>query len=221
MPPLSQPKNASRSLLTILAVIVFVTAMVLVILQNMGPAGGSGKLIRGYEDGYADGFRDARAQSGAPALKESSILSGKVTSVEASSVTFNTEGLVLNERVDGVSNTRTANVTSETKIVLVENLPSEETEAAQKSFQRAMANLKAGDTPPTPPSSFKETAILLSDIKEGDTISVQAAPDENILPLSSFNVVKISVRHPSAPPVPPASDTGTQPSTPPAVAPTN
>lgn len=181
----------TRHILVILAIAVFTTAMALIILQNvLGP--GAPTALRGYDQGYADGFRAARSQLDAANLTTArSSLTGEVTDISDSSISIRVRGLLMDERVDGAGPDRTVIVTNDTLYIVAEMLPFEEFEALQASFARA---LQSGNSPLDPPLPHREVAGTMENLAIGDTVIVTGINDQNILRESSFTASKIVVR---------------------------
>ncbi|OGL74120.1 hypothetical protein A3E39_03000 [Candidatus Uhrbacteria bacterium RIFCSPHIGHO2_12_FULL_60_25] len=189
-------KSASRYILVTLAVVLFVTAMVLVILQNTSfKTTGFG--IKTYGDGYVDGFTKARelaSQAGLPSLPTRQALSGTITDVATDSVTFTAMGLVMDERVDGVGLTRAAYVTKDTVIVLMSLRPAEEMQKLQQAFAEQMGKLKPGGSPPTPPSPFVAKEIALTDVQTGDLVTAFSTNQEDVARAESFYASRLEIR---------------------------
>ena len=208
-------------IVAVIAAVLILFVIVLLILQII-PGGAS---LKG--PGYAEGFRAARElayNAGARPPERTGGFSGVVSSVGASSVTFTAEGLIMDERVDGVGLVRTATVSSETQILLLQERSSEEYDAARQAYLAARD--VAGDNPdadiPRPPSRFTEVTISLSDIQPGDRVSItpvppaSTEPSENNSPeaeglmtylnAKSFPALRISVTRPEAEPVEPSAE---------------
>lgn len=192
-------KSASRYILVSLAVLLFITAMILVILQSSYFRNLQVGAFKTYADGYADGFTKARAlayASGFPRSEARTSLSGSVKSVGSSDVTFEITGLILDEAVDDAGLTRTAYATKDTKITLLQRLSPDEISRKQNEYAAKLSKLKPSDPVPAPPATYTESAIALSDIKPNDAITVMSVNNQDLLPLDTFYASKTSVTRP-------------------------
>jgi hypothetical protein len=181
-----KPANsASRLIMAALAAILAITALVLVLLQTVLPSLSGNKpllAIKTYDEGYKEGFRNARELSGnAGALRERSTLTGTVTAISGSNITFTASGLIVDERADGVGLTRTVTVGAETRVLLRE---------------RAEAPQTRGSSP------YETRAISVNEIKVGDLITVTATEDADLSLIASFTPATIEVTHVAAQPAP-------------------
>lgn len=189
-------KSASRYILVTLAVVLFVTAMVLVILQNTSFKS-LGLGIKTYDDGYVDGFTKARElalQAGLHSIPNRLALSGMVTDIASGSVTFTALGLVMDERVDDVGLTRAAYVTKDTVIVSLSLRPAEEMQKLQQAFAEQIGTLKPGSSPPSPPNPFFEKKIALTDVQAGDLVTAFSTGQEDVTGAESFYASRLEVR---------------------------
>lgn len=188
--------NASRRLILILALFFFIIALSLIIIQSLS---GSPKLIRSYADGYADGFKKARAmaEQRMPNIGQSvRVLTGKVASVGNDSITVNAENVYVDEAVDGVGMVRTIVIGSDTKIIQIQPLSQEEIRQASMDFQNKMKayDPKSGTPPPAPNLSGKESPLTLKDLKPGDRVVITPQADvSDVSLLGSFTAATISV----------------------------
>ncbi len=179
MPPsssYSSSPSTSRIIVAIIGVGLVLTVLLLVILL-MFP-GSRGLSIPG---GYADGFRAARElayQAGARPPDRLGSFSGTVTAVGGSSVTFTVNDLIADERVDGAGLVRTATVSNETQIVMLQERSNEEYASERAAYATARAVVESNPEAdiPRPPSRFTEVTISLADIKVGDRVSVRPVP---------------------------------------------
>ncbi|HWQ99710.1 MAG TPA: hypothetical protein VN397_02575 [Candidatus Methylomirabilis sp.] len=198
MSPYNTEKSASRYILVSLAVILFVTAMVLVILQssyfrNLQTGFGAGNT---YEDGYAKGFsraRDLGYASGLPRPSEKTVLTGTVESVDDSSVTFTLSGLVLDDAVDEAGLVRTAFVTKDTKITTLTYISPEENTKNQIAYGEKIRNLAPGSPLPTPPIPYVEAVASFTSLTPGDLITVTSVNGQDLIQLPTFYVSKMAV----------------------------
>jgi hypothetical protein len=204
--PTSQDKSAPRIILSTLAVIMFVTVMVIVILQTAFPK----MNIKTYDDGYKDGFniaRDLSANTNTGAMKNlgRTSLLGTVNDVYASSLTFTASGLVLDPKVDGVSSVRTVNIGSQTSVYVYVPKTTQELVAETTTYQDAMAAFQKTAKPnvgtstssvlstPTPPAPFKQVKGKISDIVSGDQISVTGEKNQDLTTVDPINALKIVI----------------------------
>jgi len=179
MPPLfrsaanANQQTASRRILLIVALCLFIVALALVIIQSIP---GSNLKIKTYADGYAEGFNKARdmAKAQSPMLTETRNISGMVTAKNGDSITVEDPNLFVDERVDGVGSTRTVNIDTNTRIIRRTRLSEEEFQKKIATFQAASQglDLRSNAAPPAPPSPFAETSATLNDIMVGDHVLV-------------------------------------------------
>jgi hypothetical protein len=192
--PAKANANASRRLILILALFLFIIALSLIIIQSIG---GGPKLIRTYGDGYADGFKKARAMAieRMPNLANPMTLSGVVASVGSDGMTIEAKNLFIDEKADGIGTTRTIKVTSDTKIIESQQLSPEEMQKAQADFAASMKiyDPNSGTPAPIPPSA-KQNPISLKDIVPGDrvvVVPVDGTEDVSLLKTISAKTVKV------------------------------
>ncbi len=141
-----------------------------------------------YEEGYAAAVKKLEDSGTIPAQpQEIRAMTGTVTAVSEGAITFEANLRTANPLVDlpGPSQ-RTARITNETKIVVLEQLSPEEMNAQHEAFQKAMA---AGEMAP-PPSSHVSKPYE-GTLKVGDTIRVEAS--DNILTSKAFDAVTITL----------------------------
>jgi hypothetical protein len=187
--------SASRRILVVLALLLFIVALVLVIVQSM-TGKGVPKISGSYDKGYAEGFNAARDMAKAfnPQIAEArTTLFGTVKQVSGDKVTFEADGLFVDERADGVGTVRTAVAGAETKVVSAERIPMEELAGLMKTYERAMAAFdpSSGKALPEQPASEVETVIALSDLAPGDRIRVSGAAGEDLTFAASISASKI------------------------------
>ncbi len=189
-------KSTSRYILTALAIILVITAFILVGLnalnidQRMGLSLGKIQATSGQLDQrYKDGFLAARAKyrSMCPTIiTTGTMMSGTVTAVDASSLTVKQSSFDTDSDVDGVSDLRTVNITAQTKIQSqIAKLP--------QDFTREMAAYKPGlpGQFKAPPMAYTVKSVNISDIKVGDKVDVTAA--NNVRLAQSFDALAISL----------------------------
>lgn len=156
-----------------------------------------------------------------PQMPDTNLISGQVKAVGDDTLTLSTPRT---NPFDESPVSRQVVVTEDTKIIKNVNKSAAEMKKEQEAYQKKMSEWKPGgtSTPPTPPMPFVEETISLSDIKENDQISVEAATQ--IRMSEKFEAVKIMVQMstpsamaPVSVPVPPSPASG--PAVPPEVAP--
>jgi hypothetical protein len=192
--PITQDKNAPRVILVTLAVIMFVTVMVIVVLKTAMPKGFK---IRTYDEGYAEGFKKARASiangpcGGMMGRAQNITLSGTVTNVGSSSLAFSAIGLIVDPSVDGVSSDRTVNVGPTTKIKFHLLKPDAVLAAEMRTYQDAVRNNPKSN--PQPPAPYKEVSGKLSDIKPNDHVTVWGDQNQDLTTVDPINASKIVI----------------------------
>jgi hypothetical protein len=190
--PISQDKSAPRIILVTLAVTLFVTLMVIVIVQTAFPK----PKIRTYADGYREGFIQARSlilstPAGVMMSQAKELLSGTVKSINASSLTFTAVGLIIDPKIDGVGFERTINVSTDTNIKLRTSKTGEELAKEMNEYQAAVkANPSANLKPPIP---YNENSIKLSDIKPNDRLSVWGEKNQDLTTIDPINASLIVI----------------------------
>ncbi|MDQ7814829.1 MAG: hypothetical protein RDU25_03450 [Patescibacteria group bacterium] len=184
-------KSTSRYILTALAIILVITAFILVALNALdintplpNPLAGG----KSAEDAYREGFLKAREKYAAicPMIGlDSDIISGKVTSVAGDSVVIEQTTFGTDETIDGVSDLRTIKNTATTKVVKI--VPKD-----QAKFHEELSAFKPtaeGNTIPPSPTSLQ--AASFSDIKVGDTIRITS--DKNLRLEAEITAVEIDI----------------------------
>ncbi|MBP9869457.1 hypothetical protein KBC59_02785 [Patescibacteria group bacterium] len=182
--------STSRYILTALAIILVITAFILVALNAMNltpsfssPLGGNS------EQSYKEGFLAARAMY-APLLPELSdteslSLSATVLSNNGTSLRVRATSLDTDEIVDGVSLDRTVLITSATKIRELQPKDPATLDAEIAAFN-AQSNPDAES-----PSPDVERIVPLSEVKEGMRIRIQSASAVRLLPTIDATVVTV------------------------------
>lgn len=137
-----------------------------------------------------------RAKKALPTTPFVNVISGKVKSVSGNVVTVTVSPSP--NPFDEWPTTRQVVVTKSAKIVKQEQKDPKvfQTEFAQYQ-QEAQKGIKPGTAPPTLPLPYVEKEISISDLKAGDTISVDAGKD--VKTAASFDAVKITVTGIAAP----------------------
>jgi hypothetical protein len=185
--------NASRRILLIIALCLFVVALSLVIIQSVGP---SSLKIKTYTDGYSEGFNKARKEAAAmnPALMgQRTMLAGRVTGISGNTLLVEVSGLITDKNVDGVGNVRTVVATKDTQLESVVQLSTAEMAKQQQEFIAKLSSIKPGSptSATVPPAPIKTEKIVLSDLKIGDMVSIYSGGTD-LSTLKTINASKIS-----------------------------
>lgn len=168
--------------------------------------------VAGYALGYPLGYsRGGQAVTDSYAAKIAALsklfplpseihsLGGRVKSVNATGLAFETVPVTQNPFAESFPAVREVAVTGATKITRTENKSPAVFQAEMAAYQKQVRNNAvptgiAGTAPPVilpPPEPFGEINIKLSDIKTGDTVTVTA--DKDILRAASFSATRIQV----------------------------
>jgi hypothetical protein len=170
--------SASRRILTVLAILIVVTAFILIginaiILNKANPLKGESNAEKAYKQGYEDARK--KFQDVYPNVTEASYqVSGKVLSVNKNSFTILQENLATNPYVDDVSDTRTILLTVSSTITTTTN---KDDATFQKELQAFMKNPQSG----TPPMPTVTHTLKLSDLNIGDRVTVSSLVDVRLL----------------------------------------
>lgn len=178
-------QSTSRYILTLLAVIFVATAFVLVGLNALRL---EQKIGTTAKENYVKGYLAARTSYASMcsfSTQETNQLTGQVQSVGAASLTLVQQSLDTDPIVDGVSNVRTANVTSET---VIQRTVQKSPEQIKKELAE-YAKLKNPKSPP--PSSVTYQNITLRDIKEGERVLVQSATNIRLLETFDASLIRV------------------------------
>lgn len=171
-------------LVVILLIMIAAAAMLFVNLFPVQIA------ARTYESGYRDGFVKARELAAAVtgvARKEHPIISGTITAVLDNKVQFQTTGLIVDQAIDGVGMKRTARTTSATRIILMQPIPQDEYARRLEDYENFVRNNPDSASGLTRPSRIIEQPIMLSELRIGDTISVQDFKGQDLFFKDSFD----------------------------------
>lgn len=123
-----------------------------------------------------------------PAPTQIFSVTGKVTAVDAASLTIGGVSVSVNPFAGDFPVVRQVAVNNTTKITAIRQKDSGVILSDTAAFQKKM---QAGASVVLPPSLFEETDIALTGIKVGDTVTVSAASD--ILGVASFTATKIQL----------------------------
>ena len=190
--------SKSRYILTSLAIIIVITAFILVglnalHLENRLASSSFGKASKVELNAkYVEGYLAARQkyQAMCPfASQPAYSLNGTVQSVNADgSITVTQNSLESDELVDHVSDQRWIIVTSNTII-------NRSVAKSQEQFQKETADFNsaraAGSATVAPPSPMSEELVRLGDIPVGSRVRVES--DQDVRTLERFSATRISV----------------------------
>lgn len=191
--PVNTSSSASRRVLVIIALVLFVAALILIFVSSLLP--NTGRRLSGGS--YADGFRAARElafQSGVP-HQEVKQLFGVIESVSGGSIVVKTT-LFVDEKVDGVGQKRTIFIDSSTKIL---KQVMKEQDRLQKEQKEFMAKAKDFDpekpamSPVMPPLPFELVEMNVSDLKAGSQVIVSTAENEDLMLKDNIKAKEIQV----------------------------
>lgn len=182
-------KSTSRYILTALAIILVITAFVLVGLNALNmqnklglPLGTSNQAREQYKLGYQAAREKLKAIC--PMVeRHSETISGTVTAVSADRLAILQDTFDTSEAIDGVPDTRVAIVSAATKLQLQTNKPQDQLNREMTAFKPA-----PGATPPSP---FIMTSAKLSDIKAGDKVMITS--DKDVRQLAEFPALFVNV----------------------------
>lgn len=182
-------KSTSRYILTALAIILVITAFVLVGLNALDMQnklglnlGGSNQAREQYKLGY-QAAREKLKASCPMVERHSETISGTVTAVSGDKLTFLQDTFDTSEIIDGVKDTRVATVSAATKLQLRTNKPQDQLSKEMAAFKPA-----PGATPPSP---FITTSARLSDIKAGDKVIITS--DKDLRLVAEFPALSVDV----------------------------
>ncbi|MFA5129507.1 MAG: hypothetical protein WC477_01150 [Patescibacteria group bacterium] len=185
--------SSSRNLLTVLALALFIVALSLVILTSLNPA----KKMNIFGGGFADGYKAARVQAIklSPQLSMNqggmNIATAKVTAVSDNSITVETNFFV-DERVDGVGNTRKVTLAKDGKVQIRTQKDSSVFAEENKNFQAKINSFKISEKLPTPPPPYETKEGKLSEIAVGDMVTIQSDSDIHLAPEISAKEIDAS-----------------------------
>jgi len=190
--------SLARYILVVLCISIVFTTLVLIALNawttnnklslmslntqsTEQPVGG-----RSYEDGYRAGYNAAREKlkNKPPIIGPSFYITGQIVSIGNNLLTVKETNLDTDEIVDGVSDIRTVNITTSTKIVLRQQID-------QKTFQSQMNDWQKSSHNTPPPLPFTEKNIAFSDLKVDHQVSVRA--NEDIRLADKFDALQVVV----------------------------
>lgn len=146
-----------------------------------------------YEQGYVEGFRDARSLtnvSGAREKASTASLEGRVNSISQGVIHFTVTNLVLNEEVDGIGLSRIARVDDKAKIIVI----SQKLDADFRKEQDAyFEKYGASNNEVAPPTPFSEVEGTIKDIQVGDFVSIEGVSASDIAYASDIDagIVKV------------------------------
>ncbi len=173
-------KSTSRYILTALAIILVITAFILIALNALKISTPLTSLTgQSTADAYREGFLSARTKYAAmcPLINnDGNIISGTVTAVSGDTLTITQTTFDTEESIDGVGDTRTVKSSAATKV--------EMTAAKDPAvFQKELAEFKPSpDKVVSPPSPVTVQAANFSDIKVGDIVRVTSDTNLRLAP---------------------------------------
>ncbi len=180
--------SKSRYILTSLAIIIVITAFILVGLNALIiQKGGTGLLISStasqeeLDASYKLGYQAARdkADSLCDGVKLSvNSFTGTVVANDGEKLVVAQNSLMADPLADGISDNRTVLVSANTKIVKSIKKSDEQFIRELKNFETAQAT---GNTNSESPNDTIEQVLKLSDIKVGSKVSVSSNEDVTLL----------------------------------------
>lgn len=181
--------SAGRTILSLLAVLLLITAFVLLALnaymqQPVGSARTNAPLFGGNsEQAYKDGYQAARnrfAQLYPGINTESRVVSGTIVSVSANGFILTQDSLAVDPKADGIADNRTISVDEKTSIVTVKE---KDPDDFRKEMQEFLEKSGSRTTPPpAPPLATTETTTTLSNLRVGQRVTVESDADLRFLP---------------------------------------
>ena len=166
-----------------------------------------GLLGGGKNNSYQAGWDAARTkleQSGLlrPEPEEIFTISGKISAVAQNKITLKADPTVTNPLAEQAPEERTITISQQTKIIKQTNKAPDEFAAEFEKYRQDTANLQPGETPPEPPTAFTTEELKLSDLKNGDNISITS--EQNIKIAAQFEAKEIRLTVSPTLPVRPA-----------------
>lgn len=167
----------SRYVLTILAVILVVTALILIALnalqldRRFGAVTqiSTGDVRQAYADGYLAARKKYQALCPLVGLSMTQFV-GTVQSISGDTLMVLQQSLDTDPLVDGVSDIRTVLITAQTAIQRMEEKPREQ-------IEKELRALNITTERAVPPSPHVLTSVKLSDVQVGQRVSVRSASD--------------------------------------------
>lgn len=203
-PTISKNSSASRRVLVILALLLFIVALVLVIVSSITPS--TKKKIAFGGSSYADGYKVAREQAYRSGLAKmmSSSVTGIVESVSSDSIKIKTN-LFVDERVDGVGQVRTIKVDQSAKIEKQIQKDQKAFAEEQSAYMEKMKNFDPEkDKAMMSPLPYETKALKLSDLKQGDMVTIMAGEGEDLTLVEPIQAKSIQMTTPTVLPGTPA-----------------
>lgn len=164
--------NSSRKILVILALSLFIIALILVIVSSMTP--GSKRSLVSGSSSFADGYKAARDQAasfGFPGISDPvTVLTGPVLEVKNGAIVIDTK-IFVHEKVDGIGTKRVIALAKGGTVSLRLPMDQEKFAKATKEFEAKIKNADPGTI--TPPAMYEDVEIKISDIAVGDTVMIE------------------------------------------------
>jgi hypothetical protein len=174
-----QRSSTSRYILTALAIILVITAFILVGLNALQLQRGNGLglslLSKQTDEAYKEGYLAAREKykTLCPLPAATNILTGTVVSNDGTTMRVQETSLDTDPKVDGVNDIRTITLAPSATIVEIER---------KTPQQLAAENPVATNKPQVPANPFTQKTIHLTDITPGMTVAVQSQDDVRLAP---------------------------------------
>jgi len=198
---MKKTSSTSRYILTGLAIILVITAFILVglnalNLQQFGFSPSKGQLDAKYKEGYLAAKQNF--QTLCPiATGNQQLITGKITHISGNTLTVDASNIISDQLVDGMDSTRTITITASTTINSVAQL-------TQADYAAKIAKIKVSSPPGDVPSAFITTKILASDLKVGDTVTITTLEDAQTVKQLIAGSINLTPPQPVAvPPLPP------------------
>ncbi len=185
--------SSSRKILVILALSLFIIALILMIVSSMTQ---KSPISLKQNPSFADGYRVAREQAtnmGFPGITDAlPILSGSVTKIQDGTITIETQVFV-NKAVDGVGTERYIRLAEGGKVFLRKDKDFGKLEKEMQAFHERMRNLELGEEPIEPPVPFEDTEVSLSDISVDDLLYAEEDGKDDLRLEETINATSIIV----------------------------
>jgi hypothetical protein len=185
----NQP-SASRYLMTTLAIILVITAFILVALNAFQIQTNPFRIMvkKTAEHGYVDGYLAARKnyQAICPlAGQPTNFFTGVVQSVSGQNVVVVEQSLETDPLVDHISNTRTVAVDANT---IIQSSVTKSADEIAQDLKALQDSLKKGGVVPAPSNSVSAT---LSDIAPGQSVYIQSDQDVRLLSTIPAKIIRL------------------------------
>lgn len=186
LPKISKPTPIFKILfLTFCSLIVIALAFWAGYSLNLGCSSPPANQGKSYEDGW-NAAHERLKQSGLlrPESEKIFELSGTITAISGNDVAFLTDQVVTDPLAEQAPTDRIIKINSQTRIYKSTVKNREELSEEVAAYEKTLAELEPGATPPPPPSPIRETEITINDLKTDDVISVTS--EQNIKFIAEF-----------------------------------